>query len=90
MERLESDDALAAFVQALDRKQALWDALKLATTPRSLAAAWVLDAAGALDYRMESEAADSIAPPEIEILFTDSVNAKSPEPTANGENGAMP
>ncbi len=82
LERLESDDALAAFVQALDGKQALWDALKLATTPRSLAAAWVLDATGALDYSMESEAADSIAPPEIEILFTDSVNAKSPEPTA--------
>jgi hypothetical protein len=56
-ERLESDDALAAFVEALDEKQTFWSALKLATTPRSLAAAWVLDAAGALDYSMESKAA---------------------------------
>jgi len=82
-ERLESDDALAAFVQALDVKQTFWDALKLATTPRSLAAAWVLDAAGALDYRIESEAADSKSPAEIEILFIDSANANSRQPTEN-------
>jgi tetratricopeptide (TPR) repeat protein len=82
-ERLESDDALTAFVQALDRKQAFWDALQLATTPRSLAAAWVLDATGALDYRIESDAADSNSPAEVEILFTDSANAKSRQPTVN-------
>jgi Flp pilus assembly protein TadD len=83
LERLESDDALAAFVQALDGKQALWDALKLATTPRSLAAAWVLDAAGALDYRIESKAAGSRSPAEVEIVFTDSAKAKSRQPIAN-------
>jgi Flp pilus assembly protein TadD len=83
LERLESDDALAAFVQALDGPRAFWDVLQLATTPRSLAAAWVLDAAGALDYRIESEAADSKSPAEIEILFTDSANADSQQPTAN-------
>ena len=82
-ERLESDDALAAFAQALDGKQVFWDTLQLATTPRSLAAAWVLDAAGALEYSIESDAADSKSPTEIEILFTDSANAKSPPPTAN-------
>jgi tetratricopeptide (TPR) repeat protein len=83
LERLESDDALAAFVQALDGKLAFWDALQLATTPRSLAAAWVLDAAGALDYRIESEDVDSKSPAEIEILFTNSANADSRQPTAN-------
>jgi len=82
-ERLESDDALAAFVQALDGKQAFWDALQLATTTRSLAAAWVLDAAGALDYRVESKAANSKSPTEVEILFTDRANANSRQPTAN-------
>ena len=67
-ERLESDDALAAFVQALDGTRAFWDTLKLATSPRSLAAAWVLDAAGALDYSLESDAADSKTPAEVEIF----------------------
>jgi curved DNA-binding protein CbpA len=82
-ERLESDDALAAFVQALDGTRAFWDALKLATSPRSLAAAWVLDAAGALDYSLESNAADSKTPVEVEISFTDSANTKSQRPTAD-------
>ena len=82
-ERLEPDDALAAFVEALDGKQAFWTALKLATTPRSLAAAWVLDAAGALDYCLDSDAANSEIPTEIEIFFTDNAKAKSPRSTAN-------
>ena len=82
-ERLESDDALAAFAQSLDEKPALWDALKLATTPCSLAAAWVLDTAGALDYSIESDAADSEAPAEVEIVSADSANAKSEKLTAN-------
>ena len=81
-ERLESDDALAAFVQALDEKPTLWDALKLATTPRSLAAAWVLDTAGALDYSGTSDAADSEALAEVEIVFADSAKAQSAKPTA--------
>jgi len=83
LERLESDDALAAFAQALDEKQTFWGALKLATTPRSLAAAWVLDTAGALDYSIESEAADSETPAKLEILFTDSANTKQQQPTAS-------
>jgi Flp pilus assembly protein TadD len=82
-ERLESDDALAAFVQALDGTRAFWDALKLATSPRSLAAAWVLDAAGAVDYKLESDTADSKTPVEVEISFTDSANTKAQQPTAD-------
>jgi hypothetical protein len=34
LERLEPDDALAAFANALDGKHSFWDALKLATTPK--------------------------------------------------------
>jgi tetratricopeptide (TPR) repeat protein len=83
LERLKSDDALAAFVEGLEEPHAFWNTLKLATTPRSLAAAWVLDAAGALDYRIESDLADAEAPTEIEILFTDSANSQSRQPTAN-------
>jgi tetratricopeptide (TPR) repeat protein len=82
-ERLESDDALAAFVQALDGKSTFWDALKLATTPRSLAAAWVLDTAGALDYSIESDTAGSEALAEVEIVFADRANAKSVKPKAS-------
>ena len=82
-ERLESDDALAAFVQALDGKSTFWDALQLATTPRSLAAAWVLDAAGALDYSIESDTAGSEAVAEVEIVFADRASAKSAKPKAN-------
>jgi curved DNA-binding protein CbpA len=83
LERLEPDDAFAAFVQALDGKRSFWDALKLATSPRSLAAAWVLDAAGSLDYSIESDAAGSETPAEIEISFTDRADAESQQPAAN-------
>ncbi len=82
-ERLESDDALAAFVQTLDGSASLWDALKLATTPRSLAAAWVLDAAGALHYSATPEAADAQAPCEIEIVFADETESAPQRPAAS-------
>jgi len=77
LERLESDDALTFFVEALDGNEAFWTPLKFATTPRALAAAWVLDAAGGLDYTIESDAPGAETPTEIEIVFTDNANAKS-------------
>ena len=83
LERLESDDALTIFVEVLEGNEPFWTSLKLATTPRALAAAWVLDAAGALDYSIESEAGDAVVPAEIEILFTDSADAKSRQSVAN-------
>jgi Flp pilus assembly protein TadD len=83
LERLEPDEALAAFVQALDGKKAFWDALQLATTPRSLAAAWVLDAAGALDYSVQANAAEAEAPAAVEILFADNAKPESQPPSAN-------
>jgi Flp pilus assembly protein TadD len=87
LERLEPDDALATFVEALDGKHSFWDALKLATTPRSLAAAWVLDAAGALDYSVESAPADAEIPTDIELVFTDYANAKAEKSAASESAG---
>ncbi len=77
LERLEPDDAFAAFVEALDGEHSFWEALKLATTPRSLAAAWVLDAAGALEYRTEAAVAGEEIPTDIEIVFTEDAAAKA-------------
>jgi tetratricopeptide (TPR) repeat protein len=83
LERLESDDALAAFAEALDGEHTFWDALQLAKTPRSLAAAWVLDAAGALEYSMVSSTSEAEIPTDIELVFVDRANAKSENPAAS-------
>lgn len=48
--RLRSDDAVQAFLEALDGTRNLWKVVQMARTPRALAAAWVLDAVGALVY----------------------------------------
>jgi len=87
LERLESDDALAAVAEALDGEHSFWDALKLATTPRSLAASWVLDAAGALNYSIESGAANEEIPTELEIVFTEAANAKLEKSGAREADG---
>jgi len=84
LERLAADDALAAFAEALDGQQTLWHALQLATTPRSLAAAWVLDAAGALDYSMSSTTgADTEVPVDLELVFTDTATPVAARPAAS-------
>ncbi|MBW2495166.1 MAG: DnaJ domain-containing protein [Deltaproteobacteria bacterium] len=93
LERLESDDALAAFAEALDGEHSFWEALKRATTPRSLAAAWVLDVAGALDYSVESAASSEEIPTDIEIVFTDYANAQAEKSAAResaGDRNAKP
>jgi len=93
LERLEPDDAFAAFVEALDGEHSFWEALKLATTPRSLAAAWVLDAAGALEYRVESGVAGEQTPTDIEIVFTEDAatrTAKSAEGRDARGHGSKP
>jgi tetratricopeptide (TPR) repeat protein len=72
-ERLRWDESVQDFIDALDGRCTLWRALQRARTPRALAAAWVLDAARALDYREarsdEPSAADG--PPEIEVEISD-------------------
>ncbi len=68
-DRLRWDDAVEAFIDALDGSQTLWRALQNARSPRALAAAWVLDAIGGLAYR-DADAPDAAdAAPEIEIAL---------------------
>jgi hypothetical protein len=55
--RLSSDAGVEALFDALGGTQPLWEGLQAASTPRGLAAAWVLDATGALDYREAPQAA---------------------------------
>jgi tetratricopeptide (TPR) repeat protein len=73
--RLHSDAAVESFIDALDGTRTLWKALQCATTPRAMAAAWVLDAIRAMEYG-EGAAADGTAEdpelPELEIVFGDS------------------
>ncbi|MDJ0852202.1 MAG: DnaJ domain-containing protein [Myxococcota bacterium] len=61
--RLERDAAVDAVVEALDGTRTLWKVVQMASSPRALAAAWVLDAAGALHY---SDAAQSSELPELQ------------------------
>ena len=69
--RLRSDDAVEAFIDALDGALTLWKALQRATTPRAMAAAWLLDAIQALEYGDASVAAKDDEQPELEIVFSD-------------------
>lgn len=70
--RLASDAGLQAFLGSLDGFQPFWKALQRASTPRAMAAVWVLDAAGAIDYesapRTSANQPTTREVPEIEIL----------------------
>ena len=81
--RLVSDAGLQAFLGSLDGTQPFWKALQRASTPRALAAVWVLDAAGAIDYesapRVSANETTTQVVPEIEILVE---SAKRSIPTA--------
>lgn len=72
-DRLRSDDSVQALIDGLDGTRTLWRALQGARTPRALAAAWVLDAAGALAYGSEAERSGPGNPRErtIEIVRDD-------------------
>jgi tetratricopeptide (TPR) repeat protein len=86
-ERLRNDDSVTALLGCLDGTQTLWRALQRARTPRAMAAAWLLDALGAVDYaepRGETDddadpAADAL--PEIEILVARAPVAPTPGET---------
>lgn len=68
-DRLLWDDAVQAFVDALDGTRTLWRAIQAARTPRALATAWLLDGVGAMEYGKGAEVVDSEAEPEIEIVL---------------------
>jgi tetratricopeptide (TPR) repeat protein len=80
--RLLSDDAVLAFVDAVDGTRTLWRALQVANTPRAMAAVWLLDAARALEYRRDQSVVDRDAPTEIEIEVTRSQRPPSADATA--------
>ncbi len=90
-DRLLWDDAVTEFIDALDGTRTLWRALQVAKTPRCLAAAWVLDAVGALEYPETIAAADPGAEAKVEIVLTDQVETETAAATAKtdeaGESG---
>ncbi len=87
-ERLLWDDSVQAFIDALDGRCTLWRALQNARTPRALAAAWVLDAAHALDYRdAAAEESRDGGPPEIEVQVMRGAAAKPPRDDRQASSG---
>lgn len=70
--RLRSDDAVQAYLEGLDGTRSLWKVMQVARSPRALAAAWVLDAIGAIDYAEHAlRIGDSAGgqQPEVEIVI---------------------
>jgi tetratricopeptide (TPR) repeat protein len=72
-DRLLWDDCVTEFIDALDGTRTLWRALQRAKTPRCLAAAWLLDAVGALEYPERIASSDPDAEAAVEIVLTDAV-----------------
>src|SRR5258705_1328764 len=71
-ERLRGDDSVTALLGALDGSKTLWSALQCARTPRAMAAAWLLDAVRAVDYRAPDQPlAEPDQAPEVEIVLTE-------------------
>jgi tetratricopeptide (TPR) repeat protein len=70
-DRLRSDESVEALIDALDGTRTLWRALQTARTPRALAAAWVLHAAGALSYGSDTSPLPSTQEPAIEIVLSE-------------------
>jgi curved DNA-binding protein CbpA len=89
-ERLETDDAVAALAEVFTGQQTLWDVFAVASTPRAMAAAWVLDAAGGLDYRDDRGGVDADRTVEVEMVFGDSADdgreqdSRTPKPSTAG------
>jgi tetratricopeptide (TPR) repeat protein len=74
--RLRQDAAVQALVEALDGTRTLWKAVQAASTPRALAAAWVLDATAAVEY---DDRAAGEADPDVEILIDGARPTRAPQ-----------
>jgi tetratricopeptide (TPR) repeat protein len=72
--RLRADPGVEAVLEAIDGTRSLWKVLQHAATPRALAAAWVLDASGAIDCR--EQAVGSLAS-EVEIVVDETRAARA-------------
>jgi tetratricopeptide (TPR) repeat protein len=71
---LNTDESTIAFIDALDGSRNLWQALQCASSPKSLAAAWVLHAFRAIEYAVPDESsasADELGSGDLEIYFGD-------------------
>jgi tetratricopeptide (TPR) repeat protein len=78
--RLSTDAATQDFIDALDGSRNLWKALQRATSPKALAAAWVLHAARAIEYsdpEVVTEASEQTRSGELEIYFSDLIQETS-------------
>ncbi len=98
---LAEDEPLRTLLDSLDGTLTTWDALQRAGSPTALAAFWVLDAAGALEYSVETpeieEEVTAEAPGqelEIEIVVSGegasgpAAEAERPAAEATGEQSA--
>jgi len=68
---LHQDTAVASLLESLDGTRSFWKVLQTANTPRALAAAWVLAAADALEFRDEAVCVDNDREqldPDLEIV----------------------
>jgi len=70
--QLRADEATCACLHGIDGTRPFWKALQAATTPRAMAAAWVVNAVAAVDYSDEPVAApqgeNAESRPQIEIV----------------------
>src|SRR5688572_9745864 len=98
-DRLRSDESVTALLGSLDGSRTLWNALQCARSPRALAAAWLLDAIHAVDYRAPGEPlAEEEPAPEVEIVLTEvapaaaaehAIHAKPVAPATAGMNEVL-
>ncbi len=90
VERLHSDEAVQALVEALDGTRTLWKAVQLASNLRAMAAAWVLDAAQALAYRdqpVKSGDPSAALESEVEIVVGERPAAAAAAPGSVAAKG---
>ena len=87
-ERLLQDEELERFIDALDGRHTLWQALEAGPSLRIRAAAWVLHTAGALDYRDPNVANAGEEAREVEIVLTDLTAETRSEEAAQPEAAA--
>jgi tetratricopeptide (TPR) repeat protein len=81
--RLRQDPAVQALTEALDGTRTLWKVVQAASTPRALAAAWVLDATAALEYgdqAVRSSQAPGEAERDVEIVIDGAKPSTAPSP----------
>lgn len=98
-DRLRWDDDVQALLDALDGSRTLWQALSAGRSPRAHAAAWLLSAVRALDYRDPGIATSGAeTPPEVEIVLTETAEtpaeqavttSRAPEGTPTQTDSAL-